>query len=109
MLPARLRSSSFTSASSKYPTSAACRLNPAILPEQLVTIADAYDERIDAAQHRVNAIQPLDFPVCIPALGDVLRDAGDPIDLAVVAIDRERAIAYPSNCAIGSNDAIFLD
>jgi hypothetical protein len=33
------------------------------------------------------------------ALGDVLREAGDPVDLAIVAKDRERPVADPSDRA----------
>src|SRR5439155_8103360 len=49
--------------------------NTARLAEQFVLIMHADDERIDAAQHGVHAVKPLDFFLSAFLLGDVLQRA----------------------------------
>src|SRR5437588_12290618 len=70
----------------------------ATLAEELVTVADAHDGGIDAAQHRVDPVQALDLLVLRPALGDVTRDRDD--QHAALGGERPAVQLGPSSAAV---------
>src|SRR4029077_17228925 len=76
-------------------------------PSLMVDGDEAVQRRFE--DRALDAFTPVKLLRRLLAIGDVLREAGDPVDLALVAVDRERAGAYPSDHAIGPHDAVFLD
>src|SRR3989304_6175578 len=63
--------------------------DPARLPEPLVPVAHAHDQRVDAAQHGIHAIEALDAGFRAQALGTL---DFQPLGLLEV-VEREREIA----------------
>ena len=62
------------------------------------------NERVDAAQYRVDTIQLLDAAFRILALGDVGADAGDARRLARGGGDEERPRQDPAQRAVRTRD-----
>ena len=81
--------------------------NPACLAEQLVAIMHAHDQRIDAALHRVHAIQALDPDLGLLAFGDVRGNAGDAYQLAGGVVDWKASRLDPANRAVWTYDPVL--
>ena len=79
------------------------------LAEKLVPVAHADDERVDAAQHRIDAREAEDFFLREPVLGHVLQGA-EPSRSAFgigLALERLDHLAYPAPCAVGAPQPVL--
>ncbi|MEA3221080.1 MAG: hypothetical protein OZX49_02199 [Immundisolibacter sp.] len=77
------------------------------LPEQLVPVAHAHDQRIDAAEHCVHAVQAADSVIRFLAYGDVRGETCDAYNPAGGIADRKASGLDPPNQSIRAHDPVL--
>src|SRR6202042_1425977 len=86
---------------------AAVHGKPARFLEEFVALGYPHDQRIDAAQHGVYAIEMLDPGLCLPALGDVGCDTDGTSRHVMVAWYQECPRQDPAHRSIRAHDAVL--
>src|SRR3954454_11199449 len=81
--------------------------DPAGLFEQVLTVTNAYDRRVDTGEHIAHAREAVDFELLHAPLGHIARQAVDACNLAVGTTERCTAIVNPADFAVRPHDPIF--
>src|SRR5208282_658806 len=85
----------------RHPEPAFLHGDAASLAEQLAPVADAYDGRVDAAEHRLNSAETGDTFLLQAVLRDVAGHAPEADEAARLIDQRQRVVVQPAHGAFG--------
>jgi hypothetical protein len=81
--------------------------DPAGLFEQVLTVANAHDRRIDTGEHITHARETVDLELLHAPLRHIARQAVDTRDLAIGTKERGTAVVNPADFAIRPHDPVL--